>query len=273
LVVFGLDNGEPHKILAFKPDKVDSQFLLFFVASDGFIKICTAMSYGAKMPRVNYPKQLALLPVCLPPREEQQAIARYLEQRCGKLDAVIAIKQQQIKTLDALRQSIIYQAVTKGLDDSVPLVDSGIEWLGKIPQGWHISKLKYITEQIVDGTHFTPTYVESGIPFLRVTDIQTKFIDLESVKFISHEEHTELTKRAKPEKGDVLLSKNGTIGITKVVDWDWEFSIFVSLCLIKLLPNIDPYYFSYFFESDVVNQQLFESSKKNLRNKLTFSEN
>ena len=57
------------------------------------------MSYGAKMPRVNYPKQLALLPVCLPSMEEQKAIAQYLEQRCGKLDAIIAIKQQQINTL------------------------------------------------------------------------------------------------------------------------------------------------------------------------------
>ena len=250
------------EILAFQPEKIEAKFLLYFIASDGFIKVCTAMSYGAKMTRVNYPKQLALLPVCLPSTQEQQAIAEYLDQRCGRLDAIIAIKQRQIKTLDALRQSIIYQAVTKGLDDSVPLVDSGVEWLGKIPQGWRVSKLKYITNQIVDGTHFTPNYVESGVPFLRVTDIQTQSINFERIKFITKEEHTELTKRAKPQKGDILLSKNGTIGITKVVDWDWEFSIFVSLCLIKFLPNISPYYFSYFFESDVVNQQLFESSKK-----------
>lgn len=207
-------------------------------------------------------EKLERLVFLLPPHFEQQAIAHYLDQQCGKLDAIIAIKQQQIKALDALRQSIIYHAVTKGLNDSAPLVDSGVEWLGKIPQSWRVSKLKYITNQIVDGTHFTPNYVESGVPFLRVTDIQTQAINLERIKFITEEEHTELTKRAKPQKGDVLLSKNGTIGITKVVDWDWEFSIFVSLCLIKFLPNINPYYFSYFFESDVVNQQLFESSKK-----------
>jgi|APLak6261659120_1056016.scaffolds.fasta_scaffold03504_2 type I restriction enzyme, S subunit len=206
--------------------------------------------------------KLGYLMMPYPVIAEQQAIAKYLDQRCGKLDAIIDIKQQQIKALDALRQSIIYHAVTKGLDDPVSLVDSGVEWLGKIPQGWRVSKLKYITNQIVDGTHFTPNYVESGIPFLRVTDIQTQSINFDRIKFITEEEHTELTKRAKPQKGDVLLSKNGTIGITKVVEWDWEFSIFVSLCLIKFLPNINPYYFSYFFESDVVNQQLFESSKK-----------
>jgi type I restriction enzyme S subunit len=81
--------------------------------------------------------------IVFPPLHEQQAIAQYLDQRCGKLDAIIAIKQQQIKTLDALRQSIIYHAVTKGLDDSVPLVDSYVEWIGVIPQRWKVSKLRY----------------------------------------------------------------------------------------------------------------------------------
>ncbi len=241
--------------------KLDGKFLFKAIQSAGikeqFYRLATGITrFGLKIHEL----ESVLIP--LPPLLEQQAIVQYLDQHCGKLDAIIAIKQRQIKALDSLRQSIIYHAVTRGLDDLLPLVDSGVEWLGKIPQGWRVSKLKYITEKIVDGTHFTPTYVDSGVPFLRITDIQTKSIDLERIKFITKEEHTELTKRAKPQKGDVLLSKNGTIGITKVVDWDWEFSIFVSLCLIKFLPNISPYYFSYFFESDVVNKQLFESSKK-----------
>jgi type I restriction enzyme, S subunit len=242
--------------------KLNAKFLYYYTFNGGFRDYAAVNMTGAAGQKRVSTNFLKYTPIYLPDISEQQAIAQYLEQRCGKLDAIIAIKQQQIKTLDALRQSIIYQAVTKGLDDSVPLVDSGVEWLGKIPQDWRVSKLKYITNQIVDGTHFTPNYVESGVPFLRVTDIQTPSINFERIKFITEEEHTELTKRAKPQKGDVLLSKNGTIGITKVVDWDWEFSIFVSLCLIKFLPNISPYYFSYFFESDVVNQQLFESSKK-----------
>ncbi len=84
--------------------------------------------------------------VLFPPRKEQKAIAHYLDQRCGKLDAIIAIKQQQIKTLDALRQSIIYQAVTKGLEASVPLVDSGVKWLGKIPKNWQIKRVKDVLD-------------------------------------------------------------------------------------------------------------------------------
>ena len=83
------------------------------------------------------------------------------------------------------------------------------------------------------GTHFTPIYTESGVPFLRVTDVQTNKINFDKIKFISSNEHNLLIKRCNPEKGDILYSKNGTIGIPKIVDWDWEFSIFVSLALIK----------------------------------------
>jgi len=138
---------------------------------------------------------------------------------------------------------------------------SNIAWLGDIPEHWEVSRLKYLTNKIVDGTHFTPTYVENGVPFLRVTDIQTKKINLSSIKYIPLEEHNELIKRCKPEKGDVLLSKNGTIGITKIIDWDFDFSIFVSLCLIKLKPTLNPYFFSTLFSSKAVEVQIKEGGQ------------
>ncbi len=141
--------------------------------------------------------------------------------------------------------------------------DSGVEWIGEIPEGWEVKKLKYCTNLLIDGSHTTPTYLPDGIPFLRVTDIQSKEIDLNNVKYIAVEEHELLSKRCNPEKDDVLLSKNGTIGITKVVDWDWEFSVFVSLCLIKLKKQVlNPKFFSAQFGSNVVDQQIVEGSKQ-----------
>ena len=101
-----------------------------------------------------------------------------------------------------------------------------------IEPSWEIVELDKISNKITDGTHKTPKYISDGVPFLRVTDI-TKSDG--SKKFISKEEHNELIKRCNPEKGDILYSKNGTIGISQIIDWDYEFSIFVSLCLIK--PN------------------------------------
>ena len=124
---------------------------------------------------------------------------------------------------------------------------------------WPVFQLSEVTTKITDGAHFTPTYVETGVPFLRVTDITESNT---SKKFIPQEEHDELIKRCRPEKGDVLYSKNGTIGIAKLVDWDSEFSIFVSLCLLK--PNkelLDPHYLECFLNSDTAYAQATARSK------------
>jgi type I restriction enzyme S subunit len=143
--------------------------------------------------------------------------------------------------------------------------DSGIEWIGDIPTDWSCTKLKFHTKKIIDGAHFTPTYIEKSqdsIPFLRVTDLHSKEIVLDEVKYIPLSEHQQLIKRCNPEEGDLLLSKNGTIGLMKIINWKWEFSIFVSLCLIKFEKSLLNSFFYYFFESNIVDRQLFESSQK-----------
>lgn len=146
--------------------------------------------------------------------------------------------------------------------------DSGVEWLGEVPEHWEATRLSHLTKKIVDGSHFTPTYTENGIPFLRVTDITNTDIDLNQVKRISHAEHMELSQRCCPEPGDLLLSKNGTIGIPRVITWNWEFSIFVSLCLIKLTQRLDPYFSSYVFLSKAIEIQINEGSKQSTVNNL-----
>lgn len=131
--------------------------------------------------------------------------------------------------------------------------------IGIMPVDWNIDKLSNLTDKITDGTHKTPIYVEEGIPFLRITDIQKNEINWSNVKHISEAEHNELIKRCKPEKGDILYSKNGTIGIPKIIDWDEEFSIFVSLCLIKIKKGSDKLYNKFlekYLESDSCLNQI-----------------
>jgi restriction endonuclease S subunit len=119
--------------------------------------------------------------------------------------------------------------------------------------------LQNICKQITDGTHKTPEYKDKGVPFLRVTDITNSN---GSKKFISKEEHLELIKRCKPEKGDILYSKNGTIGVAKLVDWDYEFSIFVSLALLKPdKEKIRPDYLENLMNSVFVYKQALAHSK------------
>ena len=108
----------------------------------------------------------------------------------------------------------------------------------EIPNNWVWTKLDDISEKITDGAHKTPTYTDSGVPFISVKDIRNDKIYFNDTKFISEEEHKELYKRCNPEKGDVLVTKSGTIGRTAVIKDDTEFSLFVSVALIKNRKNI-----------------------------------
>jgi len=193
---------------------------------------------------------------------EQRTITSYLDRETNRIDTLISKKQRQIELLQERRAALISSAVTKGLDPSVKMKNSGIEWLGEIPGHWKTKRLKFLTRKINDGTHVTPTYVDEGIPFLRVTDIHTGKINFSLVKRIPAKEHQELSKRCRPEKYDLLLSKNGTIGIPCVITWDQEFSIFVSLCLIKVKKELDVFYAKYFFLSNEISEQIYSGSKR-----------
>ncbi|HHX8512069.1 TPA: restriction endonuclease subunit S [Vibrio diabolicus] len=217
-----------------------------------------------------YFDKFGVVKVPFPSLKEQKAISNFLDKRTSQIDEAIAIKQKQIELLKERKQIIIQQVVTHGLNPDVPMKDSGVDWIGTIPEHWDIAKLKLLTDKIVDGAHFTPTYVASGVPFLRVTDLtnmRSGLINWGQVRYIPEKEHKELIKRAKANVGDVLLSKNGTIGLTKVIDWEEEFSFFVSLCLIKVKKNLSPYYFEAFFNSPIVDRQItFGSSRTSVTN-------
>lgn len=107
-----------------------------------------------------------------------------------------------------------------------------------LPRGWEWSKLGNISPKITDGTHITPRYCEFGIPFISVKDIYNKKISFDKCRFISIEEHELLKKRCFPEYGDVLITKSGTIGRTAIIKTKDEFSLFVSVALIKINNSI-----------------------------------
>ena len=102
-----------------------------------------------------------------------------------------------------------------------------------LPDGWCWVRLEDLCSLITDGTHKTPSYTTNGIRFLSVKDISSGCFDLSNTKFISESEHAILTQRCKPEQGDVLICRIGTLGKALAVNIDIEFSIFVSLGLIK----------------------------------------
>ena len=148
--------------------------------------------------------------------------------------------------------------IIKEVEDMIVSVD---EQLYKLPDSWVWVRLDNLCSKITDGSHKTPKYTNSGIPFISVKDIYNNQISFNDTKFISQEEHNELYKRCNPEYNDILLTKSGTIGRTAVVKTKDEFSLFVSVALLKNYKNIiDSNYLSFniqdFFNKANISQTI-----------------
>jgi type I restriction enzyme M protein len=216
---------------------LNPEYLRAILASDRFIQTAIDSKTGIAIRRVVL-KTINEFQIPLPPLETQRQI----------VDEIAA--HQRI--IDGARQ------VVEGWKPDVQIELDELLKEAK-DEIWKRVPLAEVCEQITDGTHVTPTYTEDGVPFLRVTDITGSN---DSKKFISKEEHKQLIKRCKPVKGDVLYSKNGTIGVAKYIDWDWEFSIFVSLAMLKPKRDIlDGKYLESFLNSDDAYFQATAHSK------------
>lgn len=112
-------------------------------------------------------------------------------------------------------------------DDEVPFA---------IPSTWRWVRVQEIACGITDGVHKKPDYVSHGVPFLTVRDLTAgPGISFDNCRYIAQADHEEFTKRTKPGRGDILITKDGTIGVTRVIDTDREFSIFVSVAVVKMV--------------------------------------
>ena len=128
-----------------------------------------------------------------------------------------------------------------------------------IPKSWVWVRLGDLSIQITDGTHKTPHYVNSGIPFLTIQNISSGEFNLSKLKYISPIEHSNISKRCKPELGDILFCRIGTLGKPIINTLDFEFSIFVSLALIKLVNNDLNEYLVYYLSSPAMNKWIDEN--------------
>lgn len=190
------------------------------------------------------------LRIPLPPIPEQNQIARFLDHETARIDALIEEQQRLIELLKEKRQGVISLAVTKGLDPTVPMKDSGVEWLGEVPAHWSSIQLGRVCRKVSDGPHFSPNYVDEGVMFLSARNIAVDGWQLDDAKFVSEEDYLEFCRRIVPEKGDVLYTKGGTTGIARVVDLDDKFQVWVHVAVLKLdREQVDPYYMAFSLNS------------------------
>lgn len=126
-------------------------------------------------------------PIALPPLPEQQAIASYLDAKTKSIDDIIAKREKQIELLEEMKSTIISRAVTKGLNPEAQMKDSGIEWIGEIPEGWDVIKTSFLFQLIGSGTtpsKNAPNYAEEGLYWLQTGDFNDNYVN-DTSKYIT----------------------------------------------------------------------------------------
>ena len=193
-----------------------------------------------------------------PPPAEQTTIAAFLDRETAKIDALIAEQEKLIALLAEKRQATISNAVTKGLDPNAPMKDSGVMWLGEVPAHWEFAKLKRLCDRITDGAHISPE-TEAGIySFVSTKDLCGDSIDFDGCLLTSAESFEYLQRTGcRPFVGDVLFSKDGTIGRTVVVSDEREFVVASSLIIITPTDALlDAEFLNYLCKSTVISRQV-----------------
>lgn len=181
----------------------------------------TVMDYGSAkttVPSVRLP-MIQDFVVCVPPKKEQDNIVAVLNEKCAQVGSLISNMQAQIEKLKAYKQSLITEVVTKGLDPTVPMKDSGFEWIGEIPAHWEITrKLAFVTtEGISYGIVklFDPDDV-NGVKVLRCSDVLEGFIKPDNIRTVTREVSNEYA-RTILAGGEVLVNVRGSLGGCAVV--------------------------------------------------------
>lgn len=208
------------------------------------------------------PDEFRNIELLLPDKTEQEKIYSFLDHETAKIDNLIEKQQQLIELLKEKRQAVISHAVTKGLNPDVPMKDSGVEWLGEVPEHWRVIPLKHVCTLIKDGTHLPPPRVDHGIPLLSVRNIVDgvfQFRDDDSQ--ISHKDYKLLCSSFVPKKDDVLLAIVGaTLGKVALVPKMDSFHIQRSLGVFRTNKLIYPQHLSYIFESKDFQSLLWENA-------------
>ena len=288
LVIHGMDgfagaigisdsDGKGSPVLVVCTTKENARYLVYYLRTlamqDVFLALATGIRERSCDLRWNKIADL-LFPV--PALNEQCRIADYLDRKCSQIDAIIARQQEVIDKLKAYKLSVITEAVTKGLNPDVPMKNSGVEWIGEIPEHWKVCRLKNVLQQIKNAVKVGPfgsqlktnDYVDAGYWVYTQRTVLDKNFDSNDT-FISCEKYRDM-EGFKVEADDILITTRGTgtTGhIAKVPQNFFEGILHPCLMRIKLDESICKYdYLFYLFEyaSFIRNQIDFASNTSSL---------
>ena len=202
------------------PINIEPKYVYYWLMSnkENIVKL----SLGGGQPNISQ-GIISALKVTIPESIEiQNKIVKYLDQKCAEIDALIKAKEKTNALLKEQRQSIIYEAVTKGLDPNAPMKDSGIEWIGKIPESWSISPIKY-SYCITLGKMLQPSQKKEDdelCPYICAINLKWKCVDLSEIKQMWFSQREKNAYRL--QKGDLLVTEGGDVAVSCI--WNDEIN-------------------------------------------------
>ncbi len=250
-IVTSVDN------VIFRPDsKFNKQYLVHLFSSKDYFKHTANLARGATMQRISR-GLLGNIRILAPSYEEQEKIANFLDHETAKIDTLIEKQQRLIKLLKEKRQAVISHAVTKGLNSNAPMRDSGVEWLGEVPEHWVSCSLKHYS-RVIDCKHITADFFDEGIPLASISEVKEWYVNLATAKLTNEKFYLDLVEgERKPQAGDIIFSRNATVGEASLVADDMpDFAMGQDVCLIRLDEGILSEYILYVLKSGVISNQL-----------------
>lgn len=258
--------GEPCYVVAvdnviLRPNKeYDRKFIMYAMNTEGYAEHGNMIARGATMSRVSR-SQLGQFWLAFPGISEQCAIADFLDTECAKIDSVIADIEKQIETLQKYKKSLITEAVTKGLDRSVLMKDSGTEWIGEIPAHWKVQPLKYLTEIISKGA--TPDDISGEtdnrytIRFIKAENIQDNKLQNSPEFYIDRHTNSQLQRSFLHENDVLFVIAGATIGkVALVKSCFLPSNINQAVCFLRFnkmyISNAE--YFCYVLQSQIITE-------------------
>ena len=234
-------------LLVLRPlfNRYENHFLYYVLSSLEFKNYFQKVSIGSTMDSLSQEKMGEFI-FALPNINEQNSISRYLDKKTAQLDKVKSLLEEQIQKLKDYRSSLIYETVTKGLDKTVPLKDSGIDWIGQVPEGWGVKRLKdYVDFQ----TGTTPpqsigvNQERKGVRWFKPGDFSDESVDLTSAEnYITSEIVKQQKLSVYPEKTILVvgIASIGKVGYSENFSYSNQ-----QITALKATGQIFPKYLAY----------------------------
>ncbi|WP_298432841.1 restriction endonuclease subunit S [Ottowia sp.] len=195
------------------------KYFAYLLKAERYVTALQSVTDGIRDGKNISYEQFGVIGLPIPSLDEQTAIATFLDHETAKIDALVAEQERLIELLKEKRQAVISHAVTKGLDPSVPMKDSGVEWLGEVPAHWAVGGLTRFIGPVIDYRGRTPTKVDEGVFLVTARNIRDGRIDYEaSEEYVDPDSAASLLARGAPEIGDVLFTMEAPLGQVALID-------------------------------------------------------